>query len=47
MDLGLWTLDLPRDLHRDERGSVQSLSFVLTVPLLSVAADQFELGVGF
>jgi len=50
LDPGLWTLDLPRDLHRDERGSVQSLSFVLTVPLfimlmlLAVQITQLMIG---
>jgi hypothetical protein len=45
-NFGLWTLDL----HRDQRGSVQSLSFVLTVPifimlmLLAVQITQLMIG---
>jgi len=46
LNLRLWTLDL----HRDERGSVQSLSFVLTAPLfimllmLAVQITQLMIG---
>jgi hypothetical protein len=45
-DFRLWTLDL----HRDQRGSVQSLSFVLTVPvfimlmMLAVQITQLMIG---
>ncbi len=46
LDFRLWTLDL----HRDERGSVQSLSFVLTAPvfimlmMLAVQVTQLMIG---
>ena len=52
LDFGPWTLDFGRtlDFHADQRGSVESLSFVLTVPvfimlmLLAVQITQLMIG---